>query len=280
MPEADTAFGAGTGADLAADLMLLSDAARAAGQIARRHFGNGPETWDKGDGQGPVTEADLEIDAMLRRDLLTARPGYGWMSEETTDGPGRLNTPRLFIVDPIDGTRAFIEGSPDFSHALAVVENGVPVAAAIYVPMKDRLYLAARGRGATCNGISIRTTGRIDLPDATVLGNKANFRDALWTGGRPPVRQHFVSSLAYRMALVAESRFDAMIALRATWEWDIAAGALIVSEAGGRVADRAGDPLRFNNPHPQLDGVVAGTPVVADALLDRLVPVSPALRTR
>ena len=272
MPEADAALGA--------DLSLLADAARAAGRIARRHFGKGPETWDKGDGQGPVTEADLEIDTMLRHDLLAARPGYGWMSEETADGPERLDATRLFIVDPIDGTRAFIDGSRDFSHALAVVENGMPIVAAIFVPMKNRLYLAASGQGATLNGVAIRMSGRAGLDDATVLGSKHNFHDTHWTGGRPPVLQRFVSSLAYRMALVAEGQYDAMIALRPTWEWDIAAGGLIVTEGGGRVTDRRGLPLRFNNPHPQLDGIVAGTPVVADALLNRLVPVSPASRTR
>ncbi|SDY32359.1 myo-inositol-1(or 4)-monophosphatase [Jannaschia faecimaris] len=259
------------GADLTADLALLRDAALAAGQIARRHFGNGPETWDKGDGQGPVTEADLEIDAMLKTDLCAARPDHGWMSEETADGPDRLSRDKVFIIDPIDGTRAFIDGSKSFSHSLAIVESGTPVAAAIHLPMLDLTYLAARGQGATLNGLPIAPTGRDDLKDATVLGAKSNFADERWKGGCPPVQRTFRSSLAYRLALVAEGRFDAMITLRMAWEWDIAAGALIVSEAGGRIANRWGEALLFNNPHPQLDGVVAGTPVVADALLHRIV---------
>lgn len=258
-------------ADDAVDLTLLAEAARAAGDIARRHFGNGPETWQKDDGQGPVTEADLEIDAMLRRDLMAARPAYGWMSEESADGPERLSRDRVFVVDPIDGTRAFLEGSHDFSHSLAVVEDGVPVAAAIYLPMRDRLFLAARAGGATLNGAAIAATGRGALDGATVLGTKANFRDELWHGGPPPVARSFRSSLAYRLALVGQGRFDAMITLRDAWEWDIAAGALIVAEAGGRIADRRGAALRFNNPRPLLDGVVAGAPDIARALLARLV---------
>ena len=258
-------------ADPAADLALLHEAALAAGAIARRHFGNGPETWDKGDGQGPVTEADLEIDAMLRARLLSARPGYGWLSEETADGPERLAHDALFIVDPIDGTRAFIDGSRAFSHSLAVVRGGVPVAAAVHLPMLESTYLAAAGAGATLNGAPIGPTGRTDLQGATVLGAKSNFADARWSGGCPPVKPCFRSSLAYRLALVAEGRFDAMITLRMAWEWDIAAGALIVSEAGGRVSTRRGGALRFNNPHPQLDGVVAGTPAVVGDLLDRLL---------
>ncbi len=258
-------------ADDAADLTLLAEAARAAGHIARRHFDNGPRTWEKRDGQGPVTEADLEIDDSLRRDLMAARPSYGWLSEETADGPGRLSCSRVFVVDPIDGTRAFLEGSPDFSHSLSVVEDGVPVAAAIYLPMPDRMFLATRGGGATLNGAAIAVTGRAGLAGATVLGTKSNFRDELWRGGRPPVEQRFMSSLAYRLALVGQGRFDAMITLRDAWEWDIAAGALVVTEAGGRIADRRGGALAFNNPRPLLDGVVAGAPGIAEALLARLV---------
>lgn len=254
-----------------ADLTLLRDAALAAGDIARRHFGNGPDTWDKGDGQGPVTEADLEIDAMLRAELSAARPDYGWLSEETADGPERLTRDALFIIDPIDGTRAFIDGSRAFSHSLAIVRGGVPVAAAVHLPMLDRMYLARLGGGATLDGAPITPSGRVGLDGATVLGAKSNFADALWQNGCPPVERCFRSSLAYRLALVAEGRFDAMVTLRMAWEWDIAAGALLVSEAGGRIADRRGAALRFNNAHPQLDGVVAGTGAVADALLHRLI---------
>ena len=254
-----------------ADLALLADAARAAGDIARRHFGQGPETWDKGGGQGPVSAADLEIDAMLRADLTTARRDYGWLSEETADHPRRLDRGRVFIVDPIDGTRAFLNGETTFSHSLAIVEDGVPVAAAIHLPMKDRLFLAARGEGASRDGAPIRPSSTAGFDGSTVLGARANFADANWRGGCPPVTRRFVPSLAYRLALVAEGRFDAMVTLRPAWEWDIAAGALIVSEAGGRIADRHGRDLRFNNAEPQLDGVVAGGPALVDALLDRLV---------
>ncbi len=257
--------------DAAADRALLADAARAAGEIARRHFRRDPESWDKGGGQGPVTEADLAVDAMLRDRLCKARPDYGWLSEETPDGPARRDCARVFVVDPIDGTRAFMEGSENFSHSLAVVEDGVPLAAAIHLPMKDDLYLAARGLGATRNGTAIGVSMRNRLDGAEVLGTRANFADAHWKGGLPPIVRKFRSSLAYRLALVAEGSFDAMVTLRPAWEWDIAAGALIVAEAGGRVTDRHGGPLRFNNPEPRLDGVVAGTPLVADALLDRLV---------
>jgi myo-inositol-1(or 4)-monophosphatase len=252
------------------DLGLLAEAAIAAGEIARRHFGRGPETWDKGDGQGPVSEADLEVDRMLRAELLAARPDHGWLSEETPDDAIRLTHRRVFVIDPIDGTRAFLAGEDTWSHSLAVVEDGVPVAAAIHLPMKGRLYLAARGQGATRDGAAIAPSGRVALEGARVLGTRANFRDERWRGGRPAIAPGFVPSLAYRMALAAEGRFDAMITLRAAWELDIAAGALIVEEAGGYATDRAGRALRFNNAGAQVDGVLAGTQAVTRALLARL----------
>ncbi|MEL6586402.1 MAG: 3'(2'),5'-bisphosphate nucleotidase CysQ [Pseudomonadota bacterium] len=255
-----------------ADRDLLSEAALRAGKIAKRHFGRGPKTWDKGGGQGPVTEADLEVDAMLREMLTAARPDYGWLSEESPDDQARHGAKRVFVIDPIDGTRAFLNGESSFSHSLAIVEEGRPIAAAIYLPMKDRLYAAALGQGATRDGWPIAPSGRVHLNGAEVLGATSNFKADRWRDGPLPVTQRFVSSLAFRMALAAEGRFDAMITLRAAWEWDIAAGALIVSEAGGHVTDQGGASLRFNNPHPQVNGVLAGTPAVHGALLDRLAP--------
>ena len=250
------------------DLALLSEAAEVAGDIAMRWFGR-VRPRDKGDGQGPVTEADLEVDATLRAMLTEARPGYGWLSEESVDGPARLTRDRVFVVDPIDGTRAFIDGAKDWGHSLAVVEDGTPVAAVVLMPVRETLYAAARGAGATKDGAPIAPSGREAIEGATVLGAKANFRPERWRE-MPPVERTFRSSLAYRLALVAEGRFDAMITLRRAWEWDIAAGALLCSEAGAAVTDRHGGALRFNGRDAMLDGVVAGTGAVHRELLDRL----------
>lgn len=255
------------------DLALLRDAAKAAGQIAAKYFRKDPEVWDKGAGQGPVTEADLEIDTMLRQELMAARSDYGWLSEETTDSAIRLDRERVFVVDPIDGTRAFMDGETGFSHALAVVENGVPLAAVVYLPMMDLMFTAARGRGASLNGITLGTSARLELDGAQLLGNKKMFAEEHW-GGPLPVTQHFRSSLAYRMVLVAEGAFDGMITLRPSWEWDIAAGDLIAREAGATVTDRAGTQLRFNNPHPQVNGVLAAPANVHQGLMERLVPAT------
>lgn len=242
----------------ATDLDLLVDAARAAGDIATSHFAAAPEVWDKPGNAGPVTEADLAVDTMLRTTLCAARPDYGWLSEETEDTPARLQTDHQFIVDPIDGTRAFIEKSKDWSHSLAIAHNGEVTAAVIYLPLRDMLFAARKGSGATLNGAPITTTVHASLNDSNVLATRPNMDPKYWQSGAPVFNRHFRSSLAYRMALVAQGRFDAMLTLRPTWEWDIAAGTLIVTEAAGIATTRKGAPLGFNNPHPQVDGVIAG----------------------
>jgi myo-inositol-1(or 4)-monophosphatase len=239
-----------------AELPLLIEAARTAGEIARRHFRAEPEIWTKSD-QSPVTEADIAIDRVLRTDLLAARPDHGWLSEETEDDATRLEAERVFVLDPIDGTRAFIDGQTSFAHALALVEGGEVLAGVVYLPMEDRLYAAARGAGATLNGAPIRVSGAEAAQGSSVLTTKVNLEARHWPGGVPPVTRVYRPSLAYRMALVAEGRFDAMLTFRDTWEWDIAAGAILVTEAGGTLSDGAGAPPIFNRAVPQVPGLMA-----------------------
>ncbi len=255
----------------ASDLPLLIDAARAAGQIATRYAGPTAKRWDKPDGTGPVTEADLAVNVMLHKTLRAARPDYGWLSEESEDTTARLSHSRVFIVDPIDGTRSFIEGAGSWAHAIAVAERGQITAAVIYLPMLKRLYSAARGAGAWLNGERIHASDIGLFEQATVLAAKPTLAGPIWrSGARPAFTPAYRPSLAYRLGLVAQSRFDAMLTLRPSWEWDIAAGALIVAEAGGLCTDRTGTMLRFNNPDPRLNGVVAGGSAIHAALIDAL----------
>lgn len=240
------------------DLDLLTQAAERAGEIALRHWQSDHAIWDKPDGQGPVTEADLEIDTMLRETLTAARPDYGWLSEETADTGARLDRAQVFIVDPIDGTRAFMAGERTWAHSLAVVRGGVPTAAVVFLPARDKLYTAASGRGAWRDGQRMYASERLGIVGADVLAARPTFDAQNWPGGSPRVKRHFRTSLAYRMALVAEGRFDAMITLRDSWEWDIAAGTLLATEAGAAVSDRHGNPLRFNSPEAQTKGVLTG----------------------
>jgi myo-inositol-1(or 4)-monophosphatase len=254
------------------DLALLIEAARHAGDIAKKYFQNDPSVTDKPGGAGPVTDADLAVDAMLEASLRLARTDYGWLSEETEDNAARLHTKRQFVVDPIDGTRAFINGSKDWAHALAVIEDGFVQTAVVYLPMHDLMFAATKGGGATVNDRLITVTDTA-LSDATVLAAKPNFESHLWKDGQvPDVKRAFRSSLAYRLCLVAQGQFDAMITLRPSWEWDIAAGALIISEAGGIVSDQHGAALQFNNPHPQVPGVLAAGAQLHAALAARLEP--------
>ncbi|MGR3502674.1 3'(2'),5'-bisphosphate nucleotidase CysQ [Pseudaestuariivita sp.] len=254
------------------DLDLLIDAARQAGEIATRFTGPEAQVWDKPGGAGPVTEADLAVNAYLAQHLQDARPDYGWLSEESDDGPARLAKSRVFVIDPIDGTRAFVEGSQTWAHSLAVVEDGAPVAGVVYLPLRGKLYAAAAGQGATLNGTPLTASTCSTLPGADVLITKPAMKPALWPAGVPDVTRHHRPSLAYRMALVAEGRFDAMLTVRPTWEWDIAAGALLAAEAGATVTDAAGAPLRFNSPGAQTRGVLAAAPALHPSLLPSLPP--------
>jgi myo-inositol-1(or 4)-monophosphatase len=164
-----------------------------------RFFKKNPTVTDKPDGAGPVTEADLAVDTMLSEELRSARRDYGWLSEETEDNDARMTTKRQFVVDPIDGTRAFIEGGKDWSHALAVVEDSKVVTAAVYLPMRDLMYTATRGGGAKLNGMPIAAS-QAPIDGATVLGAKPNFEGRNWRGGvTPPIQRVFRCSLASRL---------------------------------------------------------------------------------
>ncbi|NHB75712.1 3'(2'),5'-bisphosphate nucleotidase CysQ [Rhodobacter calidifons] len=244
----------------ARDLALLTEAAREAGRIALRYWRKDPKVWDKGGEHGPVTEADLAVNDMLKARLLEARPGYGWLSEETPDSPDRLTAEAVFILDPIDGTRAFIAGEETWAHSLAVAREGRITAGVVYLPALDRIYTASETSPAMRDGELIAVSGRDRLEGANILTTKANMAPEKWPGGVPEITRSFRASLAYRMCLAAEGRFDGMLTLRDAWEWDIAAGALIAERAGAVVTDMTGAPLRFNAAGARAQGVLALPP--------------------
>lgn len=249
------------------DLALLTEAAREAGRIALRYWRREHKVWDKGGEHGPVTEADLAVNDMLKARLLAARPDYGWLSEETPDSTDRLAVDTLFIVDPIDGTRAFVAGEESFAHSLAVVQRGRVTAGVVYLPALDRIYTASEASPAMKDGQPIMASGRERLERANILTTKAILVPEKWPGGVPEIERSFRASLAYRMCLAAEGRFDGMLTLRDTWEWDIAAGSLIAERAGAVVTDRLGKALRFNTPGAMAQGVLALPPKLhADAV--------------
>jgi myo-inositol-1(or 4)-monophosphatase len=251
------------------DLALLEEAIREGGAIARSFFGGQYKRWDKGKGQ-PVTEADLAVDRHLRDTLSAARPDYGWLSEESEDDSARRTAARTFIVDPIDGTIAFLKGRPHFTICAAVVEGGVPVAGAIYNPITGECFAAEQGAGATLNGAPIRVSGRDALEGCRMLSSKSVLEHPEWANPWPPMAIESRSSIAYRMALVASGTFDAALALSAKHDWDLAAGDVIVREAGGLVTDHRGHALRYNGAVPVLPSLVCAGPALHALLLDRV----------
>lgn len=253
-----------------ADLALLSDAARQAGQIALGYWRRDPKAWDKDDDAGPVTEADLAVNVALEERLLTARPDYGWLSEESEANASRLDARYCFIIDPIDGTRAFIDGQDSFSHSLAIADGERIIAAVVHLPARDLTYTAFTDGPALLNGQPIAPTDA-GIAGAQVLTYRAVTEAQNWQGGAmPPFRRAFRSSLAWRLCLAAEGQFDAALSLRAAWEWDIAAGALIAERAGARVTDRRGGVMRFNSARAMVDGLIVAGPRLHGELLAAL----------
>lgn len=259
--------------DTAADLALLESAVRNAGEIARKFYGGTYKRWSKAQGS-PVTEVDLAVDRYLNETLCAARPCYGWLSEETDDDLARLDAEAVFVVDPIDGTIAFMKNRPHFTICAAVVRAERPVAGVVYNPISEEFYSARLGCGATCNGIEIRVSNKKDVEDCRMLGDKAMFGHTAWR--EPPnipwPEMHVESrnSIAYRMALVANGTFDCMMALSAKRDWDLAAAEIVLQEAGGLVTSHYGSTLRYNRSATIQTSVVGAGPTLHAKLLNRV----------
>ncbi len=233
----------------------LAAVVREAGQLALPKFGTQFKSWTK-DKSSPVTEVDIAVDALLHERLAAVAPGYGWLSEETVDDRTRTASRRVWIVDPIDGTRGFIAGFPDWTIVAALVEDGRPIAAAILAPATDELFLAARGAGASLNGRKLQTSPGAQLEGARVAGPKRRL-DMLAAFGARIEMVPKIHSLALRFARVAEGSLDAAFAGPNSHDWDLAASDLLVHEAGGALTTLDGEPLRYNRPDPVHDALMA-----------------------
>jgi myo-inositol-1(or 4)-monophosphatase len=237
------------------DLKLLEVAVRAAGDIARKFYGGDYKRWSK-EGGSPVTEADLAVNTYLCETLTAARPDYGWLSEESADDPARLSRRDVFVVDPIDGTVAFLKNRPHFTICAAVVTDGVPICGAIYNPISEELYTARRGQGARRNGQPIHASGRTGLEGCAMLGDRTQLTLPPW----PTMHVQNRNSVAYRVMLVADGSADASVSLTAKRDWDLAAADVILHEAGGRLTDAKGKSLRYNGPVTIQPSLVAAGP--------------------
>lgn len=246
------------------DLALA--ATREAGAIALKFFRDGVKSWNKKPND-PVSEADLAVDALLKEKLCGARPDYGWLSEESgTAG----QTMTRWIVDPIDGTRAFIEGKPEFTICVALVHDGAPVLAAIYNPASEEMFEATAGGGALLNGKPIQASGHASLMEARFLASRRTFERHGWLARTAKADFAYRNSIAYRMALVAAGRFDAAISLTEKSDWDVVAADLLVREAGGRVTTADGAPLVYGSEKYRHPSVIATGAYVFDDVVDLL----------
>lgn len=253
------------------DLDLLIEAAREAGELALRYRSAGLDATAKAD-RSPVTNGDLAVDALLTERLLDARPDYGWLSEETADTRDRLSRRRLFVVDPIDGTTAYLQGTPWFSISIAVVEDGRPIAGVVCAPALERLYAARLGEPPTLNGEAIRLSHRAMLEGCDMLADGRAMRAAQW----PPMSVSQRNSIALRLCMVAAGEFDAMASVSTLHEWDMAAGDLIATLAGATVTDRHGAAIAYNRASPIGDGLICANGALHSLIRDRLLVTSEA----
>lgn len=242
--------------DLAGDLALLLDSAREAGKIALRYFKQSPEVWLKG-GTSPVSEADYAADCFLHERLLAARPDYGWLSEERADDAARLAARRTFVVDPIDGTRGFLEGRRDWCVCVAVVEQGRSLAGVLECPARKETFSAVIGGGAFKNGKRLKIG---ESRPTALVGGPAAMIDALPQEIRRRVkRAEYVPSLAYRLAMVAKGALDASFVKPNSHDWDLAAADLVLREAGGDLVNEHGKPPTYAGAQIRHGALVAGS---------------------
>jgi len=251
-----------------ADFRLLRQAVREGGARALSFYKGEFRSWTKG-ANDPVTEADLEVNDLLRNRLQGARPDYGWLSEETEDDKSRLRAQRYWIIDPIDGTRAFAKGKPHFAISAALVSSGVPILGIVFNPATDEFFEARRGHGAWLNGREIRVGKRRDIEGCRMAAHPPMFKHKVWPTPWPPMEFIERNSVAYRIVLVACGSADAVLALSAKNDWDLAAAHLILEEAGGRFTAHDGSEIRYDGPSIRQQSLLGANPVLHAKLMER-----------
>ncbi len=250
-------------------LAAAIEAAQSAGEILKSYFKADYRIRDKGF-HNPVTTADYASNEYLEQHLREAYPDYGWLSEETADTPERLKKDRVWVVDPLDGTKEFIEGVPHFVVSVALVEEGRPVLGVLHNPCSGETFSAHAGGGALLNAEPIRTSQQEQLDQAEILHSRSETRRGLWK----PYQNRFrrltpIGSVAYKLGLAAAGRGDLFVTLRPKNEWDVCAGDCILNEAGAQLLNLTGNPLRYNQKRVLIKpGLVAGNPVLCRAFLE------------
>lgn len=250
------------------DLSQLLSAVREAGALALSYFGKDPRTEIKPDGTS-VSEADYAADALLKERLAGAGQRYGWLSEESDDDLVRLDQARIWVVDPIDGTRAFLQNKPQWTISAALVENGRSILGAVYNPATDEFFHARLGGGAYLNDKPITVNNPVELDGCYLAAAKSTFKPDRWAEPWPRIDTIWVNSIAYRLALVAAGMCDGTISLSRKSDWDIAAAHLLIDEAGGLVTTHDARALVYNLKTPRHTSIVAAGPALHAGLIER-----------
>lgn len=241
------------------DKNIAINAAKEAGSLIMNYYKADYEIHDKGY-HNPVTTADRAADSCLKEILMDAHPDYGWLSEETVDSPDRLSKDHVWVVDPLDGTKEFIEGVPNFVVSIALVENGTPIIGVLYNPVTEETFTAAKGEGAFLNGDPIHCVAKELVSDMVILNSRSETRRGLWK----PFADTFgelkaIGSVAYKLGITAAGKADIFASLRPKNEWDICAGNCIINEAGGKLIDLNGNNVVYNQEKTLIEpGLIAG----------------------
>jgi myo-inositol-1(or 4)-monophosphatase len=252
-------------------LELALDATRAAGEVIGNYYQSAYQAWDKKP-DNPITTADLAADTLLRERLTAATPGFGWLSEETRDTPERLDQRSLWVVDPLDGTKEFIEGLDQFAVSVALVTDHQPVLGVVHNPATGEMIAGIVGDGLAYNGEPVRSLStRAQARGAEVLASNTEVRRGMWDPYLDLFQVVEVGSAAYKLGRIAAGLSDAYISLNPKNEWDIAGGIALILAAGGRVTDLRGAPLHFNQRETLVNGVVAANPTLHAGLMDVLI---------
>ena len=230
------------------ELKSAIDAAKEAGSIIMKYYKSKYEIRDKSY-HNPVTTADHAADTYLKNKLTKAYPEYGWLSEETVDTKSRLDKDRTWVVDPLDGTKEFIEGVDHFVVSVALVEKGEPIVGVLYNPASDELFSATKGDGAFLDGERLNCSTKTDFKKMVILNSRSETRNGLWEPYASDFQeQRPIGSVAYKLGLTSAAKADIFASLRPKNEWDICAGHCILREAGGEMVNLGGKPITYNNP--------------------------------
>ncbi len=254
----------------------VTEIAIAAGKLIQEVRANGFEVEHKGI-DDPVTRADRAADELLHNELLALLP-CGWLSEETADSPDRLEERHLWVVDPLDGTKEFIGGIPEYSVAVALVEEGAPRLGVVHNPVTGETFWAERGRGAF-RGMSLQTGEPIQVVEGGLLFAS---RSELKYGEFDPFADDWAvepcGSIAYKLARIAGGDAAATFSRGPKWEWDVCAGSFLIQEAGGLATDLLGGRLLFNKPFPKVKGILAGAPDACEKAFAQIQTLPPSDR--